>query len=324
MHPRYTDKEHFYHDLSRLLASGIPLQRAVGHLAAGRDRVGRLASAAANYLPEGVGRALDRAGFGPMDAEILEAGERSGRFQEACSLLAEYYARLAESRRRLLAACAYPVFLLHFGVVVLAVPVAILGGGFPAFVFHVVTTLGMFYAAALVAWGLAGVARRSARTSAGAERLLRWIPGISGLFSTGTLARYCMVLSMGIRSATGIAVSLERAGRACGSASMDAASKDAVELIRQGDTFAGSLRSTGAFPKDLERAFEVSEASGRLEEETTRWAEIYRERFNARLAATAEWLPRILYILIAAFIAQRIFSVVSNVYGAFSNVLGTE
>ena len=71
----------------------------------------------------------------------------------------------------------------------------------------------------------------------------------------------------------------------------------------------------------LERAFHVAEASGRLDEELTRWAGIYRERFFKRIESLTEWLPRILYLLVVALVVYRMFSLISMVTSAYSSVL---
>jgi type II secretory pathway component PulF len=80
-------------------------------------------------------------------------------------------------------------------------------------------------------------------------------------------------------------------------------------------------RGSKAFPTDLERAFHVAEASGRLEEEISRWAGIYRDRFFRCIESLTEWLPRILYLLIVALVVLHMFTLISQITGAFSAVL---
>ena len=321
MQLRFQDKEHFFHDTAQMLRSGIPLQRAWEHLAAGRDRAAAAARAAAPLVNQELDAALKAGGFSGVDREIFAAGEQSGRLEEACRELTVYYAHLAKGRKRAIAASLYPVFILHLAALLLSVPPAIIDGSFSKFLTQVVFFLGTAYLAGgffvLVFWTLA----KAFQSSTAADRLIRAIPVVGGFFRDAALARFCLVLSLGIRSADGVLSSLGRAGRASRSACVDEASAAAVTAIRAGAGFAGSLAVSRSFPVDLDRAFRVAEASGRLEEEITRWAGIYRDRFFQRVDSLTEWLPRILYLLVVALVVFRMFSLIAQITGAYSSVL---
>ena len=320
MQLRFQDKEHFFHDTAQMLRSGIPLQRAWEHLAAGRDRAAAAARAAAPLVNQKLDAALKAAGFSIVDREIFAAGEQSGRLEEACRELADYYAHLAKGRKRAVAASLYPVFILHLAALLLSTPPAIIDGSISSFVKHVAFFLGTAYlfggCFVLLFWTLA----RLFQSSAAADRLIRRIPVVGGFFRDAALARFCLVLSLGIRSADGVLSSLRRAGRASKSACAEEAAVAAIPAIRSGTGFADSLATSRAFPVDLERAFRVAEASGRLEEEITRWAGIYRDRFFQRVDSLTEWLPRILYLLIVAIVVVRMFSLIAQITGAYSAV----
>ena len=303
---RFADKEHFFHDLAQLLRSGIPLQRAIEHIGAGRDRAARASGVLAPLVSDGVAAAFAAAGFAPLDAEILAAGEQSGRLETACTRLSEYYGRLAACRRKLLAASAYPIFLFHLSAVLLLIPAAIASGGVAGYFQLLGTILGAAYALATGGLLILSLARRAVRSSTAAERVICSIPGVGGFFSLGALSRFCLVFSLGIRSADGVLASILRAGRASQSAGLEAASANVVPAIRSGSRFAEAVRQSNAFPPDLERALEVAEASGRLDEETSRWADIYQERFFRRIDALSIWLPRMLYVIILLIIGAGI------------------
>ena len=304
-----------------MLRSGIPLQRAWEQLARGRDRAAAAARLAAPFVIQELDAALKAGGFSGVDREILAAGEQSGRLEEACRELADYYANLARGRNRAIAASLYPVFILHFAALLLSIPPSIIAGSVWEFFKQAALFLGTAYLAGglfvLVFWLVA----RAFRSSPAAGRLICAIPVVGGCFRDAALARFCLVLSLGIRSADGVLSSLSRAGRASKSAWVAEAALAAVSAIRTGAGFADSLATSRAFPVDLERAFHVAEASGRLEAEITRWAGIYRERFFKRMDSLTEWLPRILYLLVVGLVVFRMFSLISQITGTFSQVL---
>lgn len=306
-----------------MLRSGIPLQRAFEHLSLGRNRAAAAARSAAPLVNQGVDAALKAGGFSITDREILAAGEQSGRIEEAFRELADYYAHLAADRSKAVTASLYPLFILHLGALLLSIPPAIIDGNLTKFFSQV----GLFLGTAYLIGGLFVLAfwlvARAFQSSIPFDRLIRRVPILGSFFWEASLARFCLVLSLGIRSADGVLSSLRRAGHASQCADLAAAAEAAVPAIRSGGSFAGSLAASSSFPEDLERAFHVAEASGRLEEELTRWAGIYRERFFKRIESFTEWLPRILYLLVVAMVGFRIFSLISTISAAYSSVLET-
>jgi len=318
---RFQDKEHFFHDTAQMLRSGIPLQRALEHLARGRDRAAAAARIAGGLVNQGLDAALKSGGFSRVDREILAAGEQSGRLEEACRELADYYANLARGRNRAVTASLYPLFILHLGALLLSIPPAIIAGSLAGFFTQAALFLGTAYLIGGVFVLLFWILARAFQSSTVADRWIRTLPVIGGFFRDAALARFCLVLSLGIRSADGVLSSLRRAGHASQSASVEAAASAAIPAIRSGAGFADSLATSRTFPVDLERAFHVAEASGRLEEEITRWAGICRERFFKRIESLTEWLPRILYLLIAGLVVFRMFSLISQITGVYSTVL---
>jgi len=318
---RFPDKEHFFHDIAQMLQSGIPLQRALEQLGKGRDRGAAAARLAMAELDAGPGPALERAGFSALDSGIVTAGTQSGRLVEACRELADYYAHLSAGRRRTLAASAYPLFILHLGAVLLSIPPAILSGGPTAFFLGVGMFLGFAYLALGVLAAFLWLASKGFSRSPVIDRMVSILPVIGGFFRSAALARFCLVLSLGVRSAEGFLAGLARAGAASGSARLRRASGQAIAGIRGGEGLAAALQATGAIPPDLERALHVAEVSGRLDEEIGRWAAIYRERFFKRMESIAEWLPRILYLLVVGLVVVRMFALISQVSGIYSQVL---
>jgi len=304
-----------------MLKSGLPLQRAWEQIARGRDRAAAAARRASPSVNTGLDEALVAGGFSGVDREILAVGGQSGRLEEACLRLADYYAHLAAGKSRALAASLYPLFILHLGALLLSIPPAIIEGN-PAMFFK---QSALFLGTAYLAGGICLLALRmlawAFRSSVAADRWIRLIPAVGGFLREAALARFCLVLSLGIRSADGVLSSLRRAGHASRSASVEAAATGAVPAIRAGAGFSDALAASRAFPADLERAFHVAEASGRLEEEIARWAGIYHERFFKRVDSLAEWLPRILYLLIVALVVLRMFSLISQITGVYSSVL---
>lgn len=320
----FSDKEHFFHSLAQMLKSGIPASKALEQLAMGSGRSARSARQTAPRIADGFVEAFSSAGFSTVDVEILGAGEQSGRLEEACERLSVYYQFLAVARGRIISALGYPVFMVHLAAVLLSVPRAILAGGIEGFAKSFLEILLPVYFAAGLLFGAAVLLRKMVMSAPGAERAIRMIPVIGNLFRNAALSRFCLVLSMGIRSAVGILSCLTRAGRASRSALIQHRAELAAAEIKGGSGFAEALNGGGVFPEDLERAFRIAEASGRLDEEMARWAGIYSERFFASLEAVSAWFPRLLYLAVCVGVGLQILALANQISGEFEKAIPTE
>jgi len=320
----FSDKEHFFHSLAQMLKSGIPAGKALEQLAVGSGRSARFARQAAARISDGFAEAFSAAGFSTVDVEILGAGEQSGRLEETCLRLAEYYQCLAAARKRVISASMYPVFMVHLAAVLLSVPRAILAGGLEGFAKSFLEILLPVYLVAALLFGAVVFLRKLVMNNPSAERVIRMIPVVGGLFRNAALSRFCLVLSMGIRSAVGILSCLTRAGRASRSALIHKRADAAAAAIKGGSGFAEALNGGGVFPEDLERAFRVAEASGRLDEEMARWAGIYRERFFASIDAVSAWFPRLLYLAVLVGVGLQILALANQISGEFEKAIPEE
>lgn len=314
-------KEQFFHGFAQLLRSGIPVPRALESLGKGRGRSAVAARTASGSYRDGLSGALATAGFEELDCDLVAAGEQTGRLEEALERLAEYHGSVAAARKRMVAQSIYPFFIIHLAALLLSIPRAILGDGLTSYLASVAGILGPVYLLIGVAF-LAGLALRIAvRRSPSGARTIRAIPVLGGFFTTLAMTRFCLVLSLGIRSADGILSSLRRAGRSSSDASVEIAAERGAKAIRSGSGFAEALAVSGVFPADLEQAFHVAETSGRLDSEMSRWAGIFRERLFAQMETLSTWIPRLLYLAICLAVAYQILAMVQTVGQEVSEVL---
>ncbi|MCX7869474.1 MAG: type II secretion system F family protein, partial [Terrimicrobiaceae bacterium] len=97
---------------------------------------------------------------------------------------------------------------------------------------------------------------------------------------------------------------LEAAGKACRNARLAAAALRAAEEGRRGEPLATAFHSIP--PAEIARALELGQTSGRLDAEMEMAARALEAAAGARLEAIAEWLPRVLYLGILAYVGWQI------------------
>jgi type II secretory pathway component PulF len=304
-------KEQFFHEMREMIQSGRSVAKALETKANGRT--GPLRTVAEQMVSGAAGDTaesyFDAAGdiFSTMDREVVRGGEQSGRLDAAMGYLSDYYGALARTRRDILIHVAYPVFLLHFGALMLAIP-ALVTTGFTEFLVQVACFLGAFYVVGALIWFGLGAAIRAAKANPSADQMLQSIPGIGGTRVALVGARFCMLMSILVKASGSIFSALDRAAAASGSALFQRGAQETVLAVQGGDGLSAALMRTHAFPESIDRAFQVGELSGRLDEEMHRLAERFTEQLHRRLAILSKWAPILIFLVIGLVIAFRIVS----------------
>lgn len=320
----FRDKEQFYHELVQLTRSAVPLTEALEMLSRNsRNRAGRYARRVQeNLVASGrISTAFSQAGFPVGDAAVIEAGEETGCLETVFSDLEDYYRVLAQARQRIISRSLYPLFVMHFGVVLLAIPAAIQGDGWQTFWTQVLPLLLGFYLLVGGAFWLWLILRRQVAKNSVTAVVILAVPGLGGLLSDWTAWKFARVLSLYVRAGGGVLKGFELAGSACENVRLRQASRAVVQAVQNGEGLDACIRKQGVWPSVLERALEVGEQSGRLDEETQRAAEIFRTKTLGRFETFASAAPKILYIGVLLFMAWQIISMYTGMMGQMNSIL---
>jgi type II secretory pathway component PulF len=306
------EKARLYHDLGQLLRSGTPFPKALSILAPhSRGRTALAIGALRAALDRGatVPEAFDAAApaIAPLEAAMFAASERAGRLENGLAHASEYYAAIAETRSRMWSRAAYPLFILHFGIVALALPVAFAeSGGIEAFGKTVISAIALLWVAIAALGFLLRVLLNAASKNPALDRMLRAVPVLGGMRRAFALSRFCSAFNLQLEAGVNILTSLESAGRASGSAVIRGAADASLPAVRAGGKAGAALIATGQVPEEFARAFTVGEETGGLDHELRRLAGDYRTFALRRLEAVGEWLPKLLYLAILVYLAFRI------------------
>ena len=304
------EKQSLYHSLAQLIRTGIPFPAALDKLA-GTTRGGarRLVDAARLALANGrtVGEAFaaQRPAVTPLEASVLTAVEKSGQLDHGLRELSDYFGSLAQARALVIRRIQYPVFLLHFGIIVLGAPVLVLKGS-REFFRQVGTTFIFIYAAAAIVAMVAPVLRDAGATSAAVDRLLGCVPLIGKVRRSFALSRFCTVYGLQLNAGVNVIDALIAAGRASRSGLVSSAVDAAVPEVRGGAQVGPLLAASGAFPAELMQSLIVGEETGRLDEELRRMAADLRQEAIGTLETLADWLPKFFYVAIVLYLAWKI------------------
>ncbi len=313
---RFREKQSLYHSLAQLIRSGVTFPAALQKLApSSRGRL-RAILRQLNHSVEGGSTvaeafAAQRPAVSEMEAGIVAAVERAGRLDRGLEQLAAYFGAMEIARAGAWKRAAYPIFMLHFGILVMGVKTLVTDGLVP-FLREIVPLFEIVYGVAIVIALIVPALSNAAARSAVLDSLLRCVPLVGSIRRNFAVSRFCSTYEMQLGAGVNVMDGLQAAGRASRSGLIAAVVARAVPEVLAGSQVGPLLAHGSAFPETMLRDFTVGEQTGRLDEELDRLAEDHRRLGLAKLDTLAEWLPRLLYLAVAAYLGFRIVGFYSD------------
>ncbi len=305
------EKQSLYHSLGQLVRSGVPFPSALDNLArttrgGTRGVIRRLKDGVGSGQTVGESFARQRPAVGEMEVGVIAAVERAGKLEQGLAQLSAYFGALEQARQGILKKCAYPAFVLHFGVFTLSLKTLLFGGGLATYLQETFGLLALLWGIVLVIALLVPLLRDAGSKSAILDSLLRTLPLVGGIRRALSTSRFCATYEMQLDAGINVIDALQAAQRASRSGLIRAAVERAIPEVRGGAQVGGLLAASGAFPEPMIRSFCVGEQTGELDAELKRLAAEYQAEGLARIETLAEWLPRFFYIAILFYIGYGV------------------
>jgi len=308
----------FYYQLGTLLQAGLPIQGALTSLAktsprSMRKAVVRLSELVNTGVP--LHEAMERLGkvFAQLDRHAVDMSERSGALDAGLLSLSKYYENRSSARQKLISGSLYPVFMLTAAVFITHFSALFLGtqNGKPYTIANYLwDTVGFLGGLVLILW-LARLALNRALATPGlnlvVDRVLRAIPVLGRLRFDYALSQWVSSVRLMLTAGIGVIPALEYASKSAPSPLIASAYEKAVPLIGSGLQVSQALAFTRAFPEEVIQFWATGEQSGRMDDMLERLASFYEERWRRSLDHVVTWLPRLAYLLVAAYVVSQIF-----------------
>lgn len=289
----------------------MPIPGALQGLAAtcsGAERrlIKRLNQAVGAGKTLGQAFAAERPEVSELEIGVVSACEKSGRLEFGMTQLASYHGVLAAARENILKQCAYPGFILLFGVFVPPLRDLVVRGDVLAYVKATIGPLILVAGILLICYLLFTILRDSGANSATFDSILRRIPKVGKIRRAFATSRFCATYGMQLDAGINVLDALEAAQRSSLSGLMQRAVRDTIPEVRNGLQVGPLLAASGAFPEPMTRALLVGEQTGQLDEELTRMTKEYQEEAVSRLQTLAFWIPKLLYACVVIYAGYRI------------------
>jgi type II secretory pathway component PulF len=308
-------RAHFYQQIGQLTAAGVPILNVLEMLQRNppdRTFVQHI-RAMQTAITQGATFTDALRGLGDwtpaFDIALIEAGEKSGRLDVVCRLIAAYYEERAKMIRQMITDLLYPAFVLHFAIFLFPLISFIQTGNFVGYVLKVLVVLIPLYA--IIGWLIyATQDRRSLKWRAKLERLLRPVPVLGKARQSLALARLAASLEALLNAGVNIIQAWDLAAEAAGSPALRTAVAEWKPRVVAGETPAQAVKSSPLFPELFGNLYSTGELGGQLDESLQRLHAYYQEDGTRKMHLLAQWVPRLIYfavLLIGGYEVVTIF-----------------
>jgi type II secretory pathway component PulF len=315
-----------YHQLGALLSAGLPLLTALETLRKNPPARSfrKPLAALIDHLEHGstFAEAMLQAGqwLPSFDIALLQAGEQSGRLDACFKLLASYYKERAQLVQKTIGYLVYPLFLVHFAILIGPFPQLFITGDIGAYLRQTVGLLAPAYAVVFLLI-LACQGRHGEMWRSLVEKVGRFIPILGTARRSLALARLSAALEALINAGVSIIGAWELAAAASGSPALRRAVQPwKPRMEQEGQAPSELLRESSEFPELFSNLYHTGEISGQLDDTLVRLHRHYQEEGSRKLQLLAEWSPRLAYFAIMLVIAHRVVSFWTGYYSGIMDV----
>jgi general secretion pathway protein F/type IV pilus assembly protein PilC len=315
-----------YHQVGILLAAGMTLHQSLEQLTKHPpSRPLRLAvSRWLDHLNEGcsVTEAVGRLGrwMPAFDLALVEAGEKSGRLDACFKLLSTYYTERAQMARQVISDLLYPLFILHFAVVLFPFIQVVQTGNVFQFVRSILMVLGPLYAAVFL-FLVACQGRHGEMWRGVIETFLRPVPLLGTARRYLALARLSAALEALLNAGVSILGAWELAANASGSPAISREVRSWKVPLENGSTPSELVSGASPFPDVFRNLYHTGEISGTLDDSLKRLRDFYQQEGSRKMRLAAQWTPRLIYFGIVIYVGIRILSFYAGYFQQLNDVM---
>lgn len=307
----------WYGQLAQQLEAGLPFAdalrstRGTGAPSEGLDTMALLIESGGS-----IDDALSAAGgWLPFaDRLFLSAAAETGRMPRVLRNLSARYTRLGAAGFRFIFASAYPVAVLHIGLLIFPVLRMIdwekgfrwdTGSYASALAFTVLP----IWAMGVTVWILIR------RQNPFLARIVNSLPALGRYARAQATADFSFALGNFLEAGTPLSQAWPAAGLVSRSPELKAAAQAMEVLIGRGEAPGKSLAAWPCFPADFVALYRTGEATGRLEENLFRLTNDYQEQAGRALKVSIILYPSLLFLAVAGVIVYHVFSFYAGYFG---------
>jgi general secretion pathway protein F len=325
-------------EISALLGAAIPIPQALDSL--GEEEENPALRAVILHIADSVrkGAALSAALeehpklFGKLYSSMVRVGEEGGVLPKVMADLATLLEHEDEVRGEVLAAVAYPIFVLFFGFSSVTFLLTVVLPKLFSMLEDMVATLPLptlillnvshglhryWYWLVVVLGTLGFGARWYVRTAAGAmhwDAIKLRLPFIGPVVRAAALGRFARTLGTLAKSGVSLLPALKIVENTIGNRFLAQQVANVAEETRGGDSLAAPLRKLGLFPRTMIQMIDVGEQSGTLDQMLLKVAEIEERQMRARTKILISLLAPALIFVVGGLVGFMVIAILLPIF----------
>ncbi len=270
--------------------------------------------------------------FSKLYVSMVRVGEEAGVLQKVMADLAALLEHEDEVRSEVLSAVAYPVFVLGFGILTVAVLLTVV---LPRLFAMLQEMLQVLPLPTLILLKISGVLHRRwlwivpglAASAAGLRWYVRsprgaalWdqtklrLPVMGSVFRAAALSRFARTLGTLVKSGVSLLPALKIVENTIGNRVLAALISRVAEETRGGDSLAAPLRKLGVFPRTVVQMIAVGEESGTLDEMLLKVADIEERQMRARTKTLISLVAPAMILVVGALVGFMVIAILLPIF----------
>lgn len=328
----------FTREMAALLGAAIPIPQALDGLGEQEENAAlrTMVAGIADQVKRGssFSAALEEhpRSFSKLYVSMVRVGEEAGALPKVMADLAALLEHEDEVRSEVMAAVSYPMFVLGFGIVTVAVLLSVvlprLFGmlqemlkvlPWPTLVLlRVSGFLHQYWPWILIGVGALAVGiRYGLRTPAGAEafdRLKLRLPVLGGVFRAAALSRFARTLGTLARSGVSLLPALKIVENTIGNLVLAKVVAQVAEETRGGDSLAAPLKKLKVFPRTVVQMINVGEETGKLDEMLLKVADIEERHMRSKTKTLISLLAPAMILIVGALVGFMVIALLLPIF----------
>lgn len=328
----------FTRELSALVAAGIPIPQALDSLGSEEENFTfrEVIVSIADSVQKGsaLSAALDEHPklFGKLYASMVRVGEEAGQLPAVMADLANLLEHEDEVRGEVMAAVAYPAFVLCFGLATVTLLLTVVLPRLFTMLEEMLPTLPLptlimlkvsrvlhqdwivlFLGAIAVVGGIIWY-KRTPKGAEAWDRMKLRLPVVGKVFRAAALGRFARTLGTLARAGVSLLPALKIVENTIGNSVLGQQIARVAEETRGGDSLAGPLRKLGIFPRAVVQMIEVGEETGKLDEMLLKVAEIEERHMRAHTKVLISFIAPVLILGVGSVIGFMVIAILLPIF----------
>ncbi len=334
----------FTRQFATMINAGLPLVQSLDILASQQEnkKVAEKIKALLNDVESGSTLAdamrHHKEFFSDVYVNMVAAGEAGGILDVILLRLADYMEASEALRRKVKGAMFYPITVMSFAVIAIAVLLIFVIPTFAGFFTNAGVALPLptrivmglsdfmlgYWWAIIAALGLGGYLVRMYRQSPQGrlvtDRAMLRMPVLGNVLRKAAIARFSRTLGTLVSSGVPILEGLEITAKTAGNKVVENAVQESRVSIAGGETIAEPLKKSGVFPPMVVQMINVGEQTGGLDEMLEKIADFYDDEVEAAVDALTSVIEPIMIVFLGVVVGGMVVAMYLPIFDIIQTV----